>query len=271
AVLLWMYPWYASLKRDPFVSLGLFRDRNYSLACLMMLLLGMVLLGTIALLPPLMQELLDYPVFTTGLILAPRGVGAMIMMILVGRLIRRVDPRYVIVSGLLTNAFALFELSRFTLQADPFFIVWTGFIQGVALGQIFVPLTTVAFSTLPARLRNEATPVYNLLRNIGSSIGISIVFTLLGHNTQLNHAALASQFTVYGDRLLRFLHAMPLPRDAALALLNNEITRQSALIAYNDDFLLMAALMVLIVPLPFFMRYRFGASVPEEEGALAME
>ena len=167
--------------------------------------------------------------------------------------------------------FALFEMSRFTLQVDPFFIIWTGFLQGMALGMIFVPLATVAFSTLPSRLRNEATPIYNLIRNVGASIGISIVFTLLSRNAQINHAALVAKFTVYSERLSFFLHTVPLPRDMALTLLNGEITRQSVLIGYNDDFMLMSALMLLLLPLPFLMHYRYGSESPREENATAKE
>ncbi len=269
-VLLWVYPWYASLKKHPFVSLRLFRDRNYAIGSVMMLMLGVVLLATISLLPPLMQELLNYPVFTTGLILAPRGLGAMLAMILVGRLVTRINPRLLILSGLLINVFALYELSQFNLQVDPFFIAWTGFVQGLGLGQVFVPLTTVAFSTLPAQLRNEATPIFNLIRNIGSSLGISIVFTLLTRHTQTNHAVLARHANPYNPSLYWFLHHLPIPRLPAFALLNEEITRQAAMIAYNDDFLLMSALMLLMVPFTFMMRYRFG-SEEEHTSSAAME
>jgi len=270
-VLLWIYPWYASLKKHPFVSLRLFRDRNYAMGSILMLLLGMVLLATVSLLPPFMQDLLDFPVFTTGLILAPRGLGAMLAAILVGRLINRVDPRLLILTGILLNVFALFALSQMTLQVDPWYIVWTGFLQGLGLGQVFVPLQTVAFSTLPSRLRNEGTPIFNLIRNIGSSIGISIVFTLLSHNTQVNHAAIAGKFTIYSERLSRFLNLFPVPRDVAYAMLNGEITRQSMMISYNNDFLIMSALMLIMVPLPLLMTYRFGGDLPDEEGGAAME
>ncbi|MGA7964683.1 MAG: DHA2 family efflux MFS transporter permease subunit [Gammaproteobacteria bacterium] len=270
-VLLWIYPWYASLKKQPFVSLRLFRDRNYTLGAILMLLLGVVLLATVSLLPPFMQDLLNFPVFETGLILAPRGLGAMLAAILVGRLINRIDPRLFIFTGILINVFALYELSQMTLQVDPWFIVWTGFLQGLGLGQVFVPLQTVAFSTLPANLRNEGTPIFNLIRNIGSSIGISVVFTLLSRNTQINHAALAEKFTVFGDRLTRFLHAVPLPRDTALVMLNGEITRQATMISYNNDFLLMSAMMLLMVPLPLLMTYHYGNAMPGEKTAAAME
>ncbi|MGH8428397.1 MAG: DHA2 family efflux MFS transporter permease subunit [Gammaproteobacteria bacterium] len=263
-VMLWIYPWYASLKKQPFVSMRLFRDRNFALGNLMMLAIGMALLATLSLLPPMMQELLNYPVFTTGLILAPRGIGALLAAVLVGRLITRVDPRALIVAGLLINVFALYELSRLYLQIDDFFIVWTGFVQGIGLGLVFVPLTTVAFSTLPPQLRNEATPIFNLIRNIGSSIGISIVFTLLSRNVQENHAAIAESMNPFNSALTEFLHKVPMPRLEALGILNGEITRQATMIAYNDDFLLMSALMLLMVPFAMAMRYRFG---PDSETA----
>jgi len=263
-ILLWIYPWYASFKKHPFVSLRLFRDRNYAIGSVLMLLLGMVLLATIALLPPFMQDILNFPVFTTGLILAPRGLGAMLAAIIVGRLITRVDPRLLILTGLLVNVFALFLLSQMTLQVDPSYIVWTGFLQGLGLGQVFVPLQTVAFSTLPPRMRNEGTPIFNLIRNIGSSLGISIVFTLLTRHTQANHATLARHVNPYNLHLSWFFSRVPIPQLPAFDLLNGEITRQAAMISYNDDFLLMSALMLSMVPFALLMRYRFGSQ--EEAG-----
>src|SRR5699024_4211421 len=156
---------YSGFKGRPFVSLGLFRDRNFALGILLMLILGMVLLGTGTLLPPLMQEQLGYPVLTTGLVLAPRGMGAMVAALIVGRLVMRVNPRYLIIIGLLINAAALYLLSGATPAVTPWFYIWIGAVQGGGLGLTFVPLTTVTFSTLSAHLRNEATPVFNLVKN----------------------------------------------------------------------------------------------------------
>ncbi len=268
-VLLWVYPWYATLKKDPFISLGLFRDRNYAIGSVIMLLLGVALLATISLLPPFMEELLHFPVFTTGLILAPRGIGAMIAMILVGRLVARVNPRTLIISGLLINVFALYELSRMNLSVDPSYIIWTGFIQGFGLGQVFVPLTTVAFSTLSPRMRNEGAPLFNLFRNVGSAMGISIVFTLLTHNTQVNHATLSAHINPFNPNFIAFLHQRLVPGSGGLALLNGEVTRQALMISYNNDFLFMAALMGLMIPLTYLMKYRFGSD--HEVRAAAME
>ncbi|MGH8272944.1 MAG: DHA2 family efflux MFS transporter permease subunit [Gammaproteobacteria bacterium] len=270
-VALWIYPWYATLKKNPFVSMRLFRDRNFSLGIILILMLGMVLLGTGTLLPPLMQQHLNYPVLTTGLVLAPRGLGAMIAALIVGRLITRINPRYLIVAGLLINSASLYMLSGATLQVTTFFFVSIGFLQGIGLGLTFVPLTTVTFSTLPANARNEGTPIYNLIRNIGSSIGISIVYTLLTRNTQINHAQLGEHLSAFSPTLAHFFHQIPMPRANALAFLNQELTHQAAIISYNNDFLLMAGLMLLMVPIALFMRYDFGSGEPPEAAQAAME
>ncbi|MGH8270923.1 MAG: DHA2 family efflux MFS transporter permease subunit, partial [Gammaproteobacteria bacterium] len=269
--MLWAYPWYASLKKQPFVSMRLFRDRNFALGTILMLFLGMVLLGTGTLLPPLMQNEMNYPVLTTGLLLAPRGIGAMLAAVLVGRLITRIDPRFLIVSGLLVNAFSLYQLSGGNVQVESSFFLWIGFLQGIGLGLTFVPLTTVTFSTLPQRLRNEATPIYNLIRNIGSSIGISIVYTLLTRHIQVNHAQLGAHLTPFNPNLTGFLQKASLPHQQTLAMLNHEVTRQAAMISYNDDFLLMAGLMLLMVPVALLMRYRFGSDISESAEQAAME
>lgn len=270
-IALWVYPWYASLKKNPFVSLRLFRDRNFSLGIILILMLGMVLLGTGTLLPPLMQQYLNYPVLTTGLVLAPRGLGAMVSALIVGRLITRINPRYLIVAGLLINSTSLYLLSGANLEVTTFFFVSIGFLQGIGLGLTFVPLTTVTFSTLPASARNEGTPIYNLIRNIGSSIGISIVYTLLTRHTQVNHAQLGEHLSAFSPNFAQFMQKIPLPRANALAFLNHELTRQAAIIAYNDDFLLMAGLMLLMVPVALAMRYDFGSGDESQSSQAAME
>lgn len=263
---LWIYPYYAGFIKQPFVNLRLFKDRNFVLGCILIFIMGMVLLATLSLLPPFLQELMNYPVFTTGLILAPRGIGAMLAMFLVGRLITRVDPRLIITSGALLNVFALYVMSGFDLQIDPRIVVWTGFVQGLGLGQIFVPLSTVAFSTLPAQLRNGASALFNLIRNVGSSMGISIVFTLLTRHTQLNHADLAVHINKFNPMLQNALRQITLPAHKALVLLNGEINRQATMISYDDNFLLMAGLMLLMLPVLMFMRYDPHAPQSDFEG-----
>ncbi len=271
AMLLWMYPWYASLKKQPFVSLRLFRDRNFALGMVLTFMVGLVLLVPGTLLPQLMQDQLGYPVLTAGLAMAPRGVGAMIAAILVGRLIVRINPRYLIVTGLLVNSAALFLFSGATLKVTPSFFVWVGVVQGIGLGLTVVPMSTVTFSTLSSQGRAEGTPVYSLVRYIGGAIGISTATTLLTRHVQSNHAQMAAQVTAFNPSLTHLLSQTPLPGKASLAMLNGEITRQAAMISYNDIFLLMSGLMLLMIPVALSLRYRFGPSNSGEAEAATME
>jgi DHA2 family multidrug resistance protein len=237
----------ATAREHPFISPGLFRDRNFLTGNIFVFVVGVVLYATLALLPPLLQEHMGYPVFLTGLITAPRGIGTLVSMVLVGRLIGLIQTRYLILFGLLTTAFSLWQMSGFSLLMDGGPIVWSGFIQGFGTGFVYVPLAAVAFATLNPLLRNEATAVFNLTRNIGSSIGISVVEALLVRNTQLMHAALASHVSRYSETL----NASP---GTAVALLNARVTEQAAMIAYNDDFKLMMILTICVIPFVFLLR-----------------
>ena len=237
----------ATAREHPFISPGLFRDRNFLTGNIFVFVVGVVLYATLALLPPLLQEHMGYPVFLTGLITAPRGIGTLVSMVLVGRLIGLIQTRYLILFGLLTTAFSLWQMSGFSLLMDGGPIVWSGFIQGFGTGFVYVPLAAVAFATLNPLLRNEATAVFNLTRNIGSSIGISVVEALLVRNTQLMHASLASHVSRYSQAL----NASP---GTAAALLNARVTEQAAMIAYNDDFKLMMILTICVIPFVFLLR-----------------
>jgi MFS transporter, DHA2 family, multidrug resistance protein len=237
----------ATAREHPFISPGLFRDRNFLTGNIFVFVVGVVLYATLALLPPLLQEHMGYPVFLTGLITAPRGIGTLVSMVIVGRLIGHVPTRYLILFGLAATAFSLWQMSGFSLLMDGGPIVWSGFIQGFGTGFVYVPLAAVAFATLNPLLRNEATAVFNLTRNIGSSIGISVVEALLVRNTQLMHASLASHVSRYSQTL----DAGP---GTAVALLNARVTEQAAMIAYNDDFKLMMILTICVIPFVFLLR-----------------
>ncbi len=164
----------------PYIEPALFRDRNFSVGLLFIFIVGIILLATMTLLPPFMQGLLGYPVIDVGYLLAPRGVGTMVAMMLVGRLSGRVDARYLILSGLLLTSFSMWEMTLFNTDIGSWDIVRTGIIQGLGLGFIFVPLSTITFATLAPRYRNEGTALFSLVRNIGSSIGISVSDHLSG-------------------------------------------------------------------------------------------
>jgi len=234
----------------PFLEPGLFRDRNLVIGLFFIFAVGIILLATLALLPPFLQNLMGYPVITTGFVLAPRGMGTMFAMLVVGRLVGRVDVRLLILTGLLLTALSLWEMSGFTTEVSSWDIARTGIVQGFGLGFIFVPLSTVAFATLEPRYRTEGTAMFSLMRNIGSSVGISIMVTLLAQGTQRNHAVLADNASPFNDALR--LHGAPelwnLDSAAGLAALNGEITRQAATIAYLDDFRLMMVISLLSIP-----------------------
>ena len=237
----------------PFVNLGLFADRNFLASNVFIFVLGVVLFATMALLPPYLQNLMDYPVVTTGILLAPRGVGTLIAMMLVGRLLARgADARLLAGIGMLLTAFSLYQMMHFNLDVPEHLIISTGVIQGLGLGLVFVPISTVAYSTLPMAARTEAAGIFSLTRNIGSSVGISIVMTLLSRNTQVNHAELAAHVTPFGDGMAQLpaLYAGP----HGLAALNAEITRQASAIAFLNDFWLMMVMTLAAIPLLLLLR-----------------
>ncbi len=240
----------------PFLEPEVFKDRNFVTGLFFIFVVGAVLLATLALLPPFLQNLMGYPVILAGLVLAPRGIGTMAAMIVVGRLVGRLDARLLILVGLALTALSLWEMAGFTTEVGSWTIARTGVVQGLGLGFIFVPLSTLTFATLPSRHRTEAAGLYSLMRNIGSSIGISVVVSLLVRGTQANHAALAERITPY-DPLFRAPHLPPawsLADPAGMAALNAEVTRQAATIAYLNDFRLMTLVTLLVMPFLLLLR-----------------
>jgi len=249
---------------QPFIEPRLFKDRNLAAGLVFIFIFGIVLLATMALMPPFLQNLMGYPVMTTGLVLAPRGIGTMIAMFIVGRLIERMDPRLLVGTGLMFIALALHEMSRFTTDVSTADIVRTGIVQGLGLGLVFVPLSTISFATLAPHYRTEATAMFSLIRNMGSSIGISIVVGLLGEFTQINHAMMATSVTPFNP----LLHAPFMPQawslasTQGLAAFNSEINRQAATIGYLNDFKFMMYVTLLAMPLLPLMRRPQRHSAP---------
>src|SRR5689334_9528255 len=169
-----------------FFKYQLLKDRNFATGTCFIFVIGAVMYATRALLPPMLQNLMNYPVATTGLVTAPSGAGTMIAMLFAGRLLKHVDARLMLLAGFVVSAFALWQMMQYTIVLSESDIVWPGVIQGFGLGLVFVPLSALTFSTLTPALRADGTATYSLMRNIGSSIGISIVQTLLTRNTQVS-------------------------------------------------------------------------------------
>jgi len=237
--------------RQPFIEPALFKDPNFAAGLVLIFVVGIILLATLALLPPFLQNLMGYPVITTGLVLAPRGIGTMVAMMLVGRLSGRIDMRLMILAGLGLTALSLGEMARFTLDVGVWTLVSTGVTQGLGLGFIFVPLSTTTFATLAPQHRTEGTAMFSLMRNLGSSIGVSAMVTLLGQQAQRTHAALVESLTPFSPMLQApWLPPAWSPQTAAgLAALNGEVTRQAAAVAYLGDFEIMMWVTLLAVPL----------------------
>ncbi|MDP4789251.1 MAG: DHA2 family efflux MFS transporter permease subunit [Haliea sp.] len=235
-----------------FVSPELFRDRNYVTGVLFIFLVGIVLLATMALLPPFLQLWKGYPAVTTGLVLMPRGVGTMLGMMVVARLMRWVDPRLLIIIGMGVASITLGEMSRFTLQVSQQTLAISGFLQGLGLGLVFIPSTTLAYATLAPHLRDEGAALFSLSRNLGSSIGVSVIMALLTRNIWINQQELAARLTLESGV------PTDLQNPSMLAALPGEVitavTRQAAEIAYVNDFYLLMWVNLAAIPMVLLLR-----------------
>jgi DHA2 family multidrug resistance protein len=252
----------------------LFVDRNFTASLMLIFVVGIVLLATMALLPPMLQNLFGYPIITVGLVLAPRGFGTMASMLVVGRLVNKVDPRLLVLFGLSLTALSLYQMESFDLAMTSSPLIWTGIIQGFGLGFVFIPLSTVAFQTLDFRLRTEASGLFNLIRNMGSSIGISIMAAKLVSNMQISHADLARWINPFNQNLPMFgIDPAALTTQAGAqtaAQLDGLITQQALMISYIDDFKLMFLITLCSIPLLLLLRYKKPAAAPGQ-GAPAQQ
>jgi DHA2 family multidrug resistance protein len=247
---------HAATAEHPFISLALLKDRNFVAGLVLIFSVGIILYATLALLPPMLQTLMNFPVITIGEMLAPRGIGTLFAMLLVGRIVGRIDTRLIILFGLSLTTLSLWEMTGYSLEMDLWPIVSAGITQGFGLGFIFVPLSAVAFATLAPRLRTEAAALFSLVRNAGGSIGISVVVNLVAQNTQVNHASIAAHVTPFNEmfRLPAVQQVWDLQTTPGLVALDGEINRQAAMVAYIDDFKFMMIVTLLTIPLVLLLR-----------------
>ena len=265
----------------PFLPRDLFRDRNLMLGIIFTAITGLLMIVTATLLPPFLQQLKGYPVFTTGVVMAPRGIGTMISMFMVSRLIGKVDARWLIAIGLSLCGISLYDMTQFSIDVSEGQVIWNGFMQGIGLGLVFPPLTTLAFATVPARIRTEGAAINALMRNLGASIGVAVLVAMLDRNTQINRSTLAEYLTPFSplwrfgttpiengipvDRARLTAHMTPfgggwpygsVPVDDPSKLIgmwSEELNRQASMIAYLNDFRVLAVAAVVFIPLLFFM------------------
>jgi MFS transporter, DHA2 family, multidrug resistance protein len=254
--------------RDPFIDPALFRDQNFVIGIMLIFIVGVVLLATLAMLTPYLETLMNYPVLTAGLVLAPRGVGTMAAMVIAGQLLRYIDPRPLIAAGLGITGLALYLMTGFTPDVSQATLVRTGLVQGFGIGCVFVPLSTVAFGTLAPALRTQATGLFNLMRNIGSSIGISMMSYLLVRNSATEQAALVEHITPYRQVVRDYAHELNLATLTGRAALAQIVTAQAEAVAFIDNFKLMMFVSFLAIPLVLLVqrpRRLPGDSAPAPE------
>ncbi|MGA8411259.1 MAG: DHA2 family efflux MFS transporter permease subunit [Xanthobacteraceae bacterium] len=245
----------------PFVRPALFRDRNFAAGTLFIAIIGLTYYASMALQPPYLQGLMNYPVVTAGLVMGPRGIGTMAAMMLVGRLVGRLDTRLLLAVGLGLTAWSFYAMTGWTPDVSQTEIIIVGVVQGAGLGFLFVPLSSATLATLPPDQRTEGAGIYNLSRNIGSSVGISVVTSLLTQNTQANHADIAQHVTAVNRQFDNpaIAHMLSPVTAAGRAALDAIVAQQAQIIAYIDDYkLLMIATLAAVLLLVVFKKPSAG-------------
>jgi len=235
----------------PFIQFAIFKDRNFLSGCFFMAVMGLVLYSTMALSSPYLQNVVGYPILTAGFLLATRGLGTFVAMMLVGRLMRYIEARTLIVSGLALMSLSLFFMTGWTDQTDVPTIVVVSIAQGFGLGLVFVPLSTVSFMTLSNHLRTDGTAMLTLMRNVASSIGISIVIAQLTEGGRRIYAVLS-------ENINPFNHALQMPDVRSLIDLNSDggraladamVTIQAQIIAFSQDYQMVMIITLCAIPL----------------------
>lgn len=243
-------------KSKSVFDIRIFKDRNFLVSSLILAMFGLSVFGGMVVLPLLLENLLNYPVITTGFAMAPRGICAMISMIIVSKLIKTVDPRIIVIIGIMFCTLGSIPGTYYNLQINTWWVVWPLIIQGFGIGLMFVPLSAVAYSTLPDTMRVEAAGLFSLLRTMGSSIGISIIITLFTRHTQSAWNQLGGFVNPYNPALTSYLQSMQLDMQNPLAmpLIANEVGKQAQMLAFVDVYAFIAWSILGMLPLVFFIR-----------------
>ncbi len=249
---------------EPIVNLRILGNRNFAVGTALIFAMGAVLYGTIALLPLFLQTLMGYPALDSGLAVSPRGIGAVISMIVVGRLIGRIDGRYLVMFGFAVTAFSSYLLSDINLQIAMGSIAMPQIIAGLGIGFVFVPLSVMATGMLSQEQIGGATGIFSLMRNLGGSFGIAGVTTMLARSAQVHQAQLVSHLTPYDPQLRESLRqaaeALSIHGNPAVAQMQaygeiyGTLIRQSTLLAYIENFQVLTFLCLLCVPVALLFK-----------------
>ncbi len=258
AAALWAFAVHVATSTGSILDRRMLADRNMVAGMGFAALIGVLMISTTALLPTMLESLFGYPAMTTGLIMAPRGAGIMFSMVVVGRLINRVDPRVLMMIGLMLASASLYAMSQFSPQMDDRPLIITGLVQGVGMGLVFVPLNTIAFATLPVDLRTDAAGFFQLLRNLGGSIGVSMSVGVLARQMQVAHADIGAGLTPFSTPWADSGVAAMLGGDVVTAAIDGAVNAQAAMIAYVDVFYMLFWVTAAMMPLVFFLKKPAG-------------
>lgn len=257
-------------KRQALFDPAIFLDRNFVISSGLLAIFGLGLYGSMVLLPLMTQGLLNYPVMTAGLVMAPRGISTMASMLLAGRLVTRIDPRHLVMMGSLIVCMGTWMGTWYSVGISPRWIIVPVLVQGFGLGLVFVPLSVVAFSTLPASLRPEAAGLFSLLRTLGSSMGISIVSTLLARNVQWFWNQLGEFLTPYNSAVSHYLQPLGLAPDSPMGkvVLAGLVGREAQMMAFTNCFAFISFSFLAMLPLVMMLKkgaHKVTVSVVEQE------
>ena len=256
---------HASLAREPVLDLRVLKDRTFATGLTLMTVLGFVLFGSLVMLPLFLQTVLGYPSFQAGTAMAPRGFGAFLAMPLVGILIGKLDPRKMVIAGLVIAGSTLFMLSSINLEAGYWDIFWPQFIQGMSMGLLFVPLSTISMNYIPREKIGNATSLFSLMRNLGAGVGIAVVATMVSRRTTAHASILSEQIHPYSDAARHtfegarslFLSqgsSWSVATEQAYASVAGMVQRQAAMVAFIDVVQLLGIVFLAVIPLVLIMK-----------------
>lgn len=254
ALFLYLFVAQITTAKQPFVDPGLFANRNFVLASVIGFFLGVLVFSVLALLPPMLERLMGYPVVTTGLVTAPRGIATLVAMTVVGRVAGKVDPRVLMGVGMVLSAASLYMMSGFSLQMSQSELIASAIVQGLGTGLVFVPMATLAFATLDVRFRNEGSAMFTLIRNIGASIGISIVAAMTLRNAQVVQSRLTEGVRPDNPNVQAAMPGIDFDRVDTLRPIIAEIGRQASMVSYIDSFWILFIATAIATPMILFMR-----------------
>lgn len=237
-------------------DLRIFKNRNFSISSLMLATMGIGMFGTMVIQPIMLQGLLNYSVLATGLIMAPRGIAGMFSMVIIGKAVNRIDPRALIIFGILLSVAGISAGTYYSQNVSRWWLIWPLLLQGFGLSMIFMPLSTVAFSTLPDSIRLEATGLYSLIRTIGSSVGISITITLFSRYTQTAWNQLSGTVQPYNPALYDYLRALhsDIHHPQAINLIGIEVAKQAQMVSFVNVYAFIMWTFLLLIPLAFLLK-----------------